>query len=44
VATTTYLAMSLGSTLSEALATFSTCDMLVKVHEDVVVLGCALIG
>jgi hypothetical protein len=39
------LAMSLGSTLAEALATLSTCEMSVNVHEGVdVVLRCALIG
>ena len=37
--------MSLGSTLAEALATLSACEMLVKVREDVgVVLKCTLIG
>jgi len=38
-------AMSLGSTLAEALATLSACEMSVNVHEGVdVVLRCALIG
>jgi hypothetical protein len=41
----TNLAMSLGSTLSETLATFSACEKSVKVHEDVdIVSRCALIG